>query len=128
MREVSLHKVRCPVESRSGLIEEACEALRRSDAKVFLAFALHYLAQVHSRSSTDTASVIQSYANAIGALEEVNVNYELAVAYAECARLQEQLGKLTEARANLEKAEALFIAAGGIGQSDASRAEPGSRR
>jgi flagellar biosynthesis chaperone FliJ len=61
------------------------------------------------------SSALESYEHTIVALEEVNADYELAVACAGCARLQEQLGQLEEARANLEKAKKLFVATGTSG-------------
>ncbi len=97
------------------LIEQASEVFRQTGAKVFLAFALHSLAQLHSRSSTDTASAILNYTKAVAALKEVKADYELALACRQCARLQEQLGQNAEARANLEKAKELFIACGALG-------------
>jgi class 3 adenylate cyclase/tetratricopeptide (TPR) repeat protein len=90
------------------LIEQATEVFRQVGAKVFLAFALHYLAQLRSPSSGDIAATIIDYAKAIAALEEVEADYELASACTQCARLHEQLGQKEEARATLEKAKKSF--------------------
>jgi tetratricopeptide (TPR) repeat protein len=97
------------------LIQQAAEVFRQSGAKVLLAFALHYVAQLRSRSSNDTAAAIHDYAKAIVALEEVRAEYELASACTECARLHEQLGQNDEARAHLEKAKKSFIARAVLG-------------
>ncbi len=94
------------------LVEQASEVFRQSGAKVFLAFAFHCLAQLHSRSSTDTAGAILTYAKAIAALEEVKADYELAIACTQCARLQEQLGQLDSARFDLNNARNCFEATG----------------
>jgi tetratricopeptide (TPR) repeat protein len=106
------------------LIEQASEVFRQTGAKVFLASALHSLAQLHSRRSMEPISAVERYEQAIATLEEVNAHYEIAVACEECARLQEQLGRIKEARANLEKAKELFIATGSIRQSDPSTRKP----
>jgi class 3 adenylate cyclase/tetratricopeptide (TPR) repeat protein len=106
------------------LIEQASEVFRQTGARVFLAFALHCLAQLHSRSSTDTAAAILNYATAIAALEEVKADYELALACRQCARLQEQLGHNEEARANLEKAKELLIACEASGHQIPLKQEP----
>jgi tetratricopeptide (TPR) repeat protein len=106
------------------LIEQASEVFRQTGARVFLAFALHCLAQLHSRSSTDTAAAILNYAKAIAALEEVKADYELALACRQCARLQEQLGHNEEARANLEKAKELLIACEASGHQIPLKQEP----
>ena len=96
----------------TDLIEQASEVFRQTGAKVFLAFALHSLAQLHSRSSTDTAAAILNYAKAIAALEEVKADYELAVACRQRAHLYKQLGQLDSARSDLSKARNCFEAIG----------------
>ena len=92
------------------LIEQASDVFRQTGAKVYLAFALHYAAQLQARSSTDAASAILSYAKAIAALEEVKAEYEHEVACRQCACLQEQLGHNEEARASLENAKVPSLA------------------
>jgi class 3 adenylate cyclase/tetratricopeptide (TPR) repeat protein len=74
----------------SALVEGAVDTFRQSGANVFLAFALHSLARLHSRSPSAAPSVMQSYANAIAALEAVNATHELSVARTEYARLQKE--------------------------------------
>ena len=90
------------------LVDQAAEVFRQTGAKVFLAFALHSIAQSQDGSPTDTASAIAGYLKAIAALEEVKADDELALACRQCARLQQQAGLHDDARVNLEKADALF--------------------
>ena len=95
-----------------AFIEEASQVFRKFGAKVFLAFALHSLAQLHTRSSTDTASAILSYGEAIAALEEVKADYELGAACRQRAHLHKQLGQMNSARFDLKKAQNCFEAVG----------------
>ena len=100
---------------RSGnidLIEQASQIFRQSGTKVFLAFALHSLAQLRSRSSTDIASTVLNYTKAIAALEEVGADYELGVACRQRAYLYKQLGQLDNATSDLKTAQKCAEAVG----------------
>ena len=101
---------------RSGnidLIEQATQIFRQSGAKVFLAFALHSLARLRSRSSTDMASTVLNYSTkAIAGLEEVRADYELGVACRQRAYVYKQLGQLECAASDLRKAQNCFEAVG----------------
>jgi tetratricopeptide (TPR) repeat protein len=95
-----------------NLVEQASRVFEQAGAKVFLALALHSLALLRSRSSTDTGSAITSYGKAIGALQEVEAEYALGVACRQRAYLYEQLGQLECAASDLRKAQDCFEAVG----------------
>jgi tetratricopeptide (TPR) repeat protein len=101
--------------SSVDLVEQALEVFRQTGAKVFLAFALHSLAQLHSRSSRDAAAAILIYTKAISALEEVNADYDLGVACRQRAHLYRHLGQMDSMRSDLRKAQTCFEAVGGFG-------------
>jgi class 3 adenylate cyclase/tetratricopeptide (TPR) repeat protein len=94
------------------LVERASQVFEQSGAKVFLALALHSLAQLRSRLSTDTGSTIISFGKAIAALQEVEVEYELGVACRQRAYLYKRLGQLDRAASDLRKAQDCFDAVG----------------
>lgn len=77
-----------------ALVEQAIVVFREFEAKVFLAFALHALARLNAQSVPETTAMIERYTEAITALEEVNAEYDLAVAVRARAQLQEQLGHM----------------------------------
>ena len=97
--------------STQGDVEQAAEIFRQSGARVFLASALHALAQMPARSPADADGSIARYVKAIAALEEVKADHALAQACRECARLQEQAGLHDDARPHIDRAAALFGAA-----------------
>ena len=91
-----------------SLVEKARDTFSQVGAKVYLASALHALAQLDARSGAGATDALRRYDQAIAALEEVKANYELGVACAECARLQLRMDQHEEARSNFAKALALF--------------------
>ena len=99
-----------------NLLEKAANTFSQAGAKVYLASAMYALAQLEARSGAGATRALQRYEQAIAALEEVKAEYELALARVECARLQRDLGQHAQARANLEKALALFGATGANAQ------------
>jgi tetratricopeptide (TPR) repeat protein len=92
------------------LIEQASQIFQQSGAKVFLAFALHSLAQLRSRSSTDITTTVPNCTKAIAALEEAGADYELGVAYRQRAYLYKRLGQLDNAISDLKTAQECFEA------------------
>ena len=94
------------------LVEQAARTLSQVDAKVDLASALHALAQINARLGANATVNLERCERAITALDEVKADYELAVAYTECGRLQQQMGELERARANFARALTLFEATG----------------
>jgi tetratricopeptide (TPR) repeat protein len=94
------------------LVEQAVRTFSQADAKVDLASAAHALAQINARSGAKAAVTLERYERAIAALDEVKADYELAVAHAECGRLQQQTGDVERARINFARALALFEATG----------------
>ena len=75
---------------RSGdraAIEEAITLFERGGAKVFLAFALHHLAQLLAQQSADPSHLVRAFDSAIAALAEVQARAEHDVACAARHRL-----------------------------------------
>jgi tetratricopeptide (TPR) repeat protein len=74
--------------SEIDLLEQAASVLRDNGANVFLAFALHCLAQVRQRQSADSDRVVLDYKKAVSALEAVNAEHGLARASDQLASLR----------------------------------------
>jgi class 3 adenylate cyclase/tetratricopeptide (TPR) repeat protein len=73
-----------------ALIEEATQVFRRFGAKVFLAFALHALAQAEERANADAEALLERYSCAILALEDVNANYAAEIAHRQHEQLRQR--------------------------------------
>jgi len=74
--------------SEIDLLEQASSVFQENGANVFLAFALHCLAQVRQRQSADSDRVVLDYEKAVSALEAVNAEHDLTHASDQLVSLQ----------------------------------------
>lgn len=103
------------IGQRSGdiaLVDEALRVFNRIGARVDSAFALHARARIGSAPRAHDASTLEEYDRAIAALDEVKAEYELGVACRSRARIQQGLGNLDLARADIARARDCFAMTG----------------
>jgi class 3 adenylate cyclase/tetratricopeptide (TPR) repeat protein len=97
-----------------AFVDEALVVFDRIGARVDSAFALHARARIGSASGAHDASTLEEYDRAIAALEEVKAEYELGVACRSRARIQQGLGHLDLARADMARARDCFATTGAV--------------
>jgi tetratricopeptide (TPR) repeat protein len=100
-------------------VDEATRLFETIGAKVDQAFGLNVRARLTAVSDTDINSALRHHDEAIAALQGVNAEYQLGLAYRRRAHLHERRGSLAAAHADLALAQRCFIAVGAATESPA---------
>ena len=102
-------------------LEEALKIADRCGARYYLGWAQRLLGEIARKNNPDQA--VSHFEKSIAILREIKAENELALAYAGYGRLQNQQGKVGQAREYITKALEIFEQLGTLIEPDKIREE-----